>query len=344
MEIDRENFTPAELACCLSHYDLGEITAIRDFIRGSRRSPKVVIDSSRGRFLFKRRARGLDELAKVNFTHEIQQHLTMRDFPLPELIPTKDARTVLVLEENVYEMFEFVTGSGYDGSPAATFDSGRTLAMYHSLLADFQAAHRPPSGSYHNADSIRQAVRNTVSSLPLAGRPPAHVVTGAAEWLHHSYVMCAEQADSAGLPNWPKQTVHGDWHPGNMLFRGHAVAAVVDYDAARWQQRVIDLANGALQFSIIGGGNDPAAWPDEADVARLGQFVQGYASLCLVSERELDTIPYLMCEAMIAEAVLPIAATGSFGRFSGFSFLQMIDRKVKWIMGHMKELTGVLED
>jgi hypothetical protein len=50
-----------------------------------------------------------------------------------------------------------------------------------------------------------------------------------------------------------------------------------------------------------------------------------------------------MCEAMIAEAVLPIAATGSFGRIEGFPFLQMIDRKVKWILGHLPELYKVLE-
>ena len=58
---------------------------------------------------------------------------------------------------------------------------------------------------------------------------------------------------------------------------------------------------------------------------------------------ELRAIPYLMCEAMIAEAVLPIAATGSFGRISGFPFLQMIERKVKWVMENLEELASVLE-
>ena len=44
-----------------------------------------------------------------------------------------------------------------------------------------------------------------------------------------------------------------------------------------------------------------------------------------------------------AEAVLPIAATGSFGRIDGFPFLQMIDRKVKWIFANMDALIGALE-
>ena len=46
----------------------------------------------------------------------------------------------------------------------------------------------------------------------------------------------------------------------------------------------------------------------------------------------------------MAEAVLPIAATGSFGRMNGFAFLQMIARKVQWILAHMKELVTTVTD
>jgi len=39
----------------------------------------------------------------------------------------------------------------------------------------------------------------------------------------------------------------------------------------------------------------------------------------------------LMIETIIAEAVLPIAATGFFGNLSGVDFLRMIRRKAEWI-------------
>ena len=68
----RETFRARELAVCLSYYDLGIISEIEEFARGSRRAPKVVIDCERGRFLFKRRTMGKDDLAKVAFTHQIQ--------------------------------------------------------------------------------------------------------------------------------------------------------------------------------------------------------------------------------------------------------------------------------
>ena len=253
-------------------------------------------------------------------------------------MPTRGGRTILVLEGGVYEMFAYVSGGSYDGSPQAARSAGRTLASYHCLLADFRSDFRPPSGSYHDAAGVRQAVRTTVSALPLESRPPAEVVTATAQSLAESYRFCAEQASQAGLPSWPEQIVHGDWHPGNMLFRDQAVVAVVDYDAARLQQRAIDLANGALQFSIIGGSDDAAVWPDQVDLPRFGAFMAGYAEVCPASADELRVVPYLMCEAMIAEAVLPIAATGSFGRIDGFAFLAMVQRKVAWILEHLAEL------
>ncbi|MCJ7544614.1 MAG: hypothetical protein MUP47_08660, partial [Phycisphaerae bacterium] len=97
MENDRERFAPEELKRCLRHYDLGHVESIREFTRGSRRAPKVIITAASGKFLFKRRAKGRDELEKVTFTHRIQETLAKRDFPLPALMPTREGRTILVL-------------------------------------------------------------------------------------------------------------------------------------------------------------------------------------------------------------------------------------------------------
>jgi homoserine kinase type II len=341
--MERERFSPEELSECLARYDLGEVRSIQEFTRGSVRSPKVVIETSRGKFLFKRRVKGREDLAKVAFTHRIQAHLAKQDFPLPGLVATKDNRsTILTIGEDIYEMFHFVAGEAYDGSVEATLQAGRVLGLYHKLLKDFTSDYRPPSGSYHNADSILQAISRTVSSLPLEARPPAEELNELVGSLRDSYKRSAEQAEKLGLDSWEQQIVHGDWHPGNMLFRDRKVAAVVDYDSARLQQRAVDLANGALQFSIVAGANDPVAWPDRLDQPRVTSFVRGYALSDEVSSPQRRAIPLLMCEAMIAEAILPIAATGSFGRMQGYSFLRMIDRKVKWIASHLKELQAAM--
>ena len=341
----RETFSARELAITLSHFDLGIVSSIEEFARGSRRAPKLILQAERGKFLFKRRAKGKDDLAKVAFTHQLQLTLAGQNFPLPHLLGTRDDNnSMLVWESNIYEMFEYIEGTGYDASLDATFNAGRILGLYHKLLQDFRSDYQPPQGSYHGASAIQQSIRNTVTSLPMEKRPSADELTETVGALEKAYTTCAAASDKLGLRNWQSQIVHGDWHPGNMLFRGGHVVAVIDYDAARLQQRVIDFANGALQFSILGGGEDPTTWPEYLDRTRFKRFLRGYDSVNVISTAELKAVPFLMCEAMIAEAVLPIAATGSFGRLDGFGFLIMVRRKTDWILQHLSELIGVLED
>ena len=126
-----------------------------------------------------------------------------------------------------------------------------------------------------------------------------------------------------------------------MLFRDNHVVAVIDYDSARVLARIIDIANGALQFSIIGGDEDVSKWPEYLDESRFKRFLRGYDEVMLLSEAEIKTIPWLMVEALIAEAVFPIAATGQFGRMEGMAFLNMVQRKIHWMQRSADKLVDI---
>ena len=340
---ERERFDIGELAVCLSHYDLGDIRNIREFMRGSRRAPKVVIECDHGKLLFKRRPEGRDEPEKVAFTHRLQLFLAGQNFPLPHLIGTRtDNNSMLICEGKIYELFEYIEGAGYDGSGGAAGQAGRTLGLYHKLTADYRPQWQPPTGSYHDAEPVHQAVRNVAGWLPERQCLSPDVVAGVVEDIGSKYRQCAATANGLGLNDWPAQMVHGDWHPGNLLFRQELVVAVVDYDSARMHARVIDLANGALQFSILGGGDDPASWPSQVRLPQFEQFLCGYDAINVITQAELKALPYLMCEAMIVEAILPIAATGTFSGIQGLAFLQMIQRKICWVLDHTEQLASAL--
>jgi homoserine kinase type II len=333
-----ETFARDELARVLSHYDLGIIEALEDFPRGSRKAPKLVLKAEAGRFLLKRRARGRggEDQNKVAFCHDIQQTLAAQAFPLPNLVPDRRKQTMLVLDGRIYELFEFIPGEGYNQSLDSTGDAGRVLGLYHKLLADFDTPFDPPTGSYHAAASVEQGFDRVLQHF--AGKT---YVEGNCRFLLDSYLHARDSANDAGLDEWPSQVVHGDWHPGNMLFRQGRVAAVIDYDSARFLPRIIDAANGALQFSILGGGEDLSSWPEYPDQARFKRFLRGYDNVNLLSEAEVKSVPWLMIEALIAEAVFPIAATGQFGKLEGAGFLDMVKRKVVWFQKHADALVEV---
>jgi Ser/Thr protein kinase RdoA (MazF antagonist) len=340
---DRETFAADELAIVMSHYDIGILESVLEYPRGSRKAPKLLIQSDHGKFLLKRRARGKDDPFKVAFSHALQLYLAQKQFPLPHLIGTKNENnSMLQWKGLVYELFEYIPGQSYPQTLESTFDSGRILALYHKLLLDFRSEWQPSSGSYHMAPSVESGLRAIPNQIG-PSHPDRVNIIKMLEFLRETYSYCAERVEHQGLDSWPRQIVHADWHPGNMLFRDNHVVAVIDYDAARLLPRIIDIANGALQFSIIGGDDDVSQWPEYLDETRFKRFLQGYDEVMLLSEAEIQAIPWLMAEALIAEAVFPIAATGTFGRMDGLPFLKMVQKKVYWITHHAERLVSLAE-
>ena len=339
----REKFGHEELPIVLSHFDIGTVESIVEYPRGSRKAPKLLIVSENGKFLLKRRARGKDDPFKVAFCHAIQLHLAAKQFPLPHLIGTrKDNNSMLQWRGAVYEMFEYIPGQNYPQTLEATFDSGRVLGLYHKLLETFKSDWQPPTGSYHMAPTVETGLRAIPEIVAKLGvKNPG--IEKMLDSLLQLYKQAAETVENLGMPNWPRQIVHADWHPGNMLYRENHVVAVIDYDSARLQPRVLDIANGVLQFSILGGDENLAKWPDYPDESRFKRFLRGYDEVMLLSQAEIHAMPWLMIEALIAEAVFPIAATGQFGRLEGVTFLQMVQRKVSWFQRSVKRLTDLAE-
>ncbi len=342
---DREVFTTDELAIVLSHYDVGVIDSIQQFPRGSRRAPKLIVHCDRGTYMLKRRAIGRDDPFKVAFSHQIQLYLATKQFPIAHLIGTRqDNNSMLQWNGSIYELFDYVKGTSYDNSLEATTEAGRMLALFHKLLREYQPEYDPSIGSYHAARVVVQSM----DAIPrrLAEVDPHHEqVADLLAFLHTSYDEAALRVNELGLSDWPHQIVHCDWHPGNMLFHGARVVAVIDYDSSRIQQKIIDIANGALQFSIIGGGNDPVQWPEYLDLSRYKRFILTYESVpdCVLSKAEVQSVPWLMIEALIAESAIPVANTGSFARMEGAGFLRMVERKVRWLQQHASELVEKLE-
>ena len=108
----REHFAADELAIVLSHFDLGTIEWIKEFPRGSRKAPKLLLRTENGTYLLKRRARGKDDPFKVAFCHQLQLYLAAKQFPLPHLIGTRtENNSMLQFRGATYELFAYVKGT-----------------------------------------------------------------------------------------------------------------------------------------------------------------------------------------------------------------------------------------
>lgn len=343
----RATFGTEELAVVLSHYELGVIESITEFRRGSRRSPKVGVVAERGKFLVKRRTLRRVDLDRIIFAHKVQQFLTSSGFPAPKLIATRNHNQELLrIKDYVYEVFEFVRGQPCrldECGPAEARSAGSVLARFHETVRGFELTgdeQRRFRGGFHDAAHVRSgllSISTTLSSRDSFSGDEAELAT-LIQLVLLAYDAAAAAVNEAGFADVDEQLVHADWHPGNLVYRNAEVAAVIDFDAIRFSRRVVDIASGALHFSLLATG-EPSDWPESLDEERFNAFLEGYDTVSPLSESERTCVPHLMIEALTAECVTPIAETGSVGRWSGNRVLQMVKRKGEWIANHAGRLS-----
>lgn len=315
----------------LSHYELGVIKGIAPIGRGASGTPKLLIHSTAGRFMLKRRGFSHGDENTVKFGHRLQHALIASHFPLPSLIGSKDdGKSMVRVRGRSYELFRYIEAERYRATQEQTRQAGYTLGLFHSIAKSVDPIGVPHANTYHNNPQVAERL------LLIADRVPA--LAPVSRTLAEQYEHAAATVEATGLPSWPAHVIHGDWHAGNLLFDGENLIGVVDYDTARSGQRALDIGAAALQFSIISNAPSPTDWAAEIDEARFRAFIGGYESLeserpgAIISKAELEILPSLMAESLISEAVGPIATTGRFGPHDPGPVMEMVDRKVSWIL------------
>jgi homoserine kinase type II len=205
----------------------------------------------------------------------------------------------------------------------------------HRILADHDTRTPFRSASFHGAPGVASALRGIPGAVAAAARrAPSRTLAKRCGLLAEAYAEAAHRADETGPTGWPCVVIHGDWHPGNLVYRDERIAGVLDFDSTRVEPRVMDVANAALQFSMrTAGAGPPDTWPEGLDLPRIQALLLGYnrAAATPLAAGERRALPWLIIEAIIVESVVPIAATGRFGDIDGAAFLEMVERKVRWL-------------
>ncbi len=226
----------------------------------------------------------------------------------------------------MYEVFAFVEGVGFLRTPRQSEQAGLALAGLHDLLRGLVPTWQPTIGAYHAAQGVLQRL----SSIPARLEEP--LVRETTRALAELYRRAAEEAQRHAADWRGDQLIHADWHPGNMIFaedETSRVLAVLDFDSVRLAPPIVDLANGALQFSILRGTGMRTGTKqntDEIDLTRFQALCGGYhlhAGQPLRSG-ELQALPWLMVEALVTEAAVTVAATGKFGPLGGAEMLRLV--------------------
>ncbi len=342
-----EEIKDQDLVIVLSQFEIGTIESTLDYRGGSRQSPKLIVNTSLGRFLLKRRALGKDGLEQVIIAHNVQKQLADHGFPVAGLIHTLDGETIVEHEGRVYELFKYIRGSRFDKTNPQAAEAGRVLAHFHDLLKTFPKEPSMQRRTYHVGskvyevlDDLKGILQNQENHSQLTG------LDQTIEFLSNAYNQAYESVDRVELTSLPQCVVHGDWHPGNMLYKSDEIIAVIDFDSIRYSPRITDIANGALQFSMRMGELEKIdTWGEGFRGRTIRSMVQSYNQFTQhpLLASELGIIPHLMIEALIVESIVPIQQHGKFGTIPGSLFLKMVEQKVKWLNPRIERVIEVIQ-
>ena len=324
-----QRFDPAELGAVLRLYELGEVRSVRELIGGGAGSPKALVECARGKFVLKRRAPGRDNPFRVAFSHEVMLHLRAHGFPAPVLIGTRTENNSLAqVEGRVYELFVFVEGTPFARTPAQALDAGRKLGELHALLGAFTPRFGGPPAQRDPTTVVREGVAKL-------GEPPA------ARRLGELIERSEQRLATLDALDGPTGLLHGDWHPGNLLFHDDGVAGVFDFDGVHPGPLAADLAQALAQFSMVRETGGPDAWADEPDLPMLGCVWRGYHDAGGPLLLPPDAAGPLIARSLAVEWAQSAAAGLLGAPPQAIAMLDAVCRKGVWALNHAAEIAAV---
>ncbi len=247
-----------------------ELTASPENLPNARRNRNLIVHTTTGKKIFKHYRHDWRP-ATIEFEHSILKRLARNNSPGPRLMATHAGRTWVERAGQFYCLFDFIDGINYSSAYllrshrlALTGLLGTILARIHRDLAGFL-----PAGCHHLGFADYEGARHRdmtwhatrVAEMSIASAELSDPVDRShAQWLveRASYIIdemarLDEQLTAAQLP---RLIIHGDYGLHNLVVRTLNRATPVDFELARIEWRLSDLASCLSKMRYASGAYD----------------------------------------------------------------------------------------
>ncbi|MGE0252598.1 MAG: phosphotransferase [Dongiaceae bacterium] len=229
----------------LARYGLTRVTGISQSTAGFE-NKTFLVKLPKGRVILRESQKGKD-IAHLNLEAALLDYL--RDFPLtPTPLPNLAGELITVVHGGYYLLQNCLPGKTIaNWNRLDNFTLPRLKDFFGTSAKFTRAAQGFKAKPLKNYPSVMEcaalAEKNFDKRLKAIPPSPGKTKILAAEKkLRHFMRVTLNEMEKSGYADLPRQIVHFDIHPGNVNFAGNKVVGLFDFDWARFDCRLSDLA------------------------------------------------------------------------------------------------------
>ena len=241
----------ADLDNLLADYDLHLL--IKPTVpKGRGRSGTLLLKTDMGwKILKKYKSTVTDSM--IDHEHSILQHLVDTKIPIPRLFISAKGNTSISIGLNKYALFDFIDKGyhyhNYILSPGRERKyisiSGVMLANIHNELASFIPKGNNPNGFLSQTEQRERNLNWYLQILDHIKQQDNKIQKQEDQEIIQDFLDNAEPVEESlsdleqqlNKADLPKQIIHGDYGPYNLLINAEKIIAVLDFEVARLDWR-----------------------------------------------------------------------------------------------------------
>lgn len=238
----------------------------------NKNSENYLVTSSEGKLFLLRKYLLLQDEEVLLRILDILQFCREEGQPVPHAIRNKSKKYLTKDNGGIFALFTYLPGSHSTGTEEQLQDLARSLAKLHQVL---QRCTLPAPQEEDSAYALLTSQELHALQEEL---PPADF-----NLLREELKIQGQSTDDL-----PRQLIHRDLHPQNILFQDDKVSGFLDFDGMVSSERIRDIAFCAFRHALL-TTSEPSVIQ-----GKIGQFLQRYEKISPLLPEEKAAIPFIL--------------------------------------------------
>ncbi len=222
-----------------------------------------LVEINEQRYILRERSEGLIE-DESSHRYAFRSYLASAGIPIPSLWLTMGGESAMAIGETVFELEREADGEYFSTTDARSLAwvsaAGEMLARIHQASCLYSGPqHRWPSEAHIGGvvQGYLNLARGKAEAVEIAA-----ISAALSHWCDQwEAVLPAAMVAIGSVRGLPEFHIHGDYHALNLRFGPRGITAVLNWDASRWEKRIIELAYALFYFSSL-------AWKSDSTTTR----------------------------------------------------------------------------